>query len=73
MAGGFLVLDRQYTGLVFGLDARIHVAIQESSSSSNLSTGQIIVCSPQFLEAQWKYELRDMGGDGGVQAVQTQE
>ena len=27
--GGYLVLDRNYTGTVFALDARIHVIVQQ--------------------------------------------
>ena len=29
LAGGYLVLDRAYTGLIFGLDARIHVIVED--------------------------------------------
>lgn len=29
MTGGYLVLDRAYTGTVFALDARIHVIVQQ--------------------------------------------
>ena len=53
LTGGFLVLDRQHTGLVFGLNARIHVTIEEQT---NAKEPQVIeVRSPQFSEAVWKY------------------
>lgn len=29
LSGGYLVLDRNYTGTVFALDARIHVVVQQ--------------------------------------------
>lgn len=29
LTGGYLVLDRSYTGTVFALDARIHVVVQQ--------------------------------------------
>lgn len=29
LTGGYLVLDRKYTGTVFALDARIHVIVQQ--------------------------------------------
>ena len=52
LAGGYLVLDRAYTALVFGLDARIHVRIQKASSTVE----QIVVNSPQFKHSKWIYE-----------------
>lgn len=51
LAGGYLVLDRAYTALVFGLDARIHVHIQKASSEEQ----QIVVNSSQFRESRWTY------------------
>lgn len=33
LTGGYLVLDRAYTGTVFALDARIHVIVQQLSRS----------------------------------------
>ena len=54
-AGGFLVLDRKHTGLVFGLDARIHVRLDTLESHIAYGPCQIIVQSPQFREAKWGY------------------
>jgi phosphomevalonate kinase len=34
LTGGYLVLDRAYTGTVFALDARIHVIVQQLSRPS---------------------------------------
>lgn len=53
-AGGFLVLDRSHTGLVFGLNARIHVHVQADESQVNYQL-PISVYSPQFKDARWRY------------------
>ena len=60
LAGGFLVLDRKHRGLVFGLDARIHVvstASFETGSEGGANGHEKIVRvkSPQFEEAEWVY------------------
>ncbi|KAJ9648101.1 phosphomevalonate kinase [Coniosporium apollinis] len=69
LAGGYLVLDREYTGLVFGLDARIHVHIQPLHTSSGVTLSEIIVRSPQFKYAIWEYGYRWTGPDGGMQVT----
>ncbi|CCU74716.1 Phosphomevalonate kinase/ERG8 [Blumeria hordei DH14] len=66
LSGGYLVLDRQYTGLVFGLDARIHLLVDEPASPCQPLEPRIIVQSPQFLEAQWVYEAKCHGNKCGV-------
>lgn len=70
LAGGYLVLDRGHTGLVFGLDARIHVYIQPIQTSSGVTLSEIIVKSPQFREANWEYGYRLTGEAGGIVAHQ---
>ncbi|KAI9679266.1 MAG: phosphomevalonate kinase [Caeruleum heppii] len=70
LAGGYLVLDRQHTGLVFGLDARIHVHIQALPTSSGVSLSEIIVRSPQFRDAEWRYGYRVMEQGGGMDVTQ---
>jgi len=52
LAGGYLVLDRAHTALVFGLDARIHVHIQDSARAAKQN---IVVVSPQFKHSNWQY------------------
>jgi phosphomevalonate kinase len=69
LAGGYLVLDRTYRGLVFGLDARIHVCVQISSTKTD--GGKVIVRSPQFQKAHWVY-ARTPSKDG-VRINQTDE
>ncbi|KAF2401170.1 Phosphomevalonate kinase, partial [Trichodelitschia bisporula] len=68
LAGGYLVLDRAHTGLVFGLSARVHTVIADAGTAE----GKISVRSPQFDDAPWEYEVQRRGS-GGVAVVQTSE
>ncbi|XMA17950.1 hypothetical protein WAI453_010741 [Rhynchosporium graminicola] len=68
LAGGYLVLDRAYTGLVFGLSARIHVIVQDVETSRQSS--EIVVQSPQFRDATWNYGYRLVEDQGGVEVSQ---
>ncbi|KAL7629739.1 phosphomevalonate kinase [Parahypoxylon ruwenzoriense] len=70
LAGGYLVLDREYTGLVFGLSARINVIAQEIKTSQGVQITEIVVDSPQFLEAQWRYGYHLAPDDGGIKLTQ---
>jgi len=70
LAGGYLVLDRRYTGLVFGLDARIHVHVAPLTTSRGVALEELIVRSPQFREARWEYGYRAVEADGGVRVTQ---
>lgn len=70
LAGGYLVLDRQYTALVFGLSARIHVTIHDADHSLGGEEPQIIVRSPQFKDAEWIYYYKPSGSDGGIKVTQ---
>lgn len=69
LAGGYLALDRAYTGLVFGLDARIHVVVDEVEGSEE-GKRAVTVKSPQFRGAEWRYSVVDGKEEkGGVVAV----
>ena len=70
LTGGYLVLDREYTGLVFGLNARIHVHIQSLPNNANPNLSEIVVRSPQFLQAEWRYGYRSIEEDGGMEISQ---
>ncbi|KAI4116947.1 MAG: hypothetical protein LQ345_002722 [Seirophora villosa] len=70
LAGGYLVLDRDHTGLVFGLDARIHVHVQKLPTSPGVVLSEIIVRSPQFIDAEWRYGYRETEDQGGIEVVQ---
>lgn len=70
LAGGYLVLDRAYQGLVFGLDARIHVCVQATTNSErDSSSREIVVRSPQFEKAHWVYSY--VAAKDGVQISQS--
>lgn len=70
LAGGYLVLDRKYTGLVFGLDARIHVVVQHIPTRNGVTLSEIVVQSPRFEEAVWEYGYRLTERNGGISVTQ---
>ncbi|KAH8172991.1 phosphomevalonate kinase [Sarocladium implicatum] len=72
LAGGYLVLDQAYTGLVFGLSARINVIAGEIHSVPGVQVTEIVVDSPQFLGAQWRYGYHRAAEDGGISVTQLQ-
>ena len=69
---GYIVLDRKHTGLVFGLSARIHVLAQEIPTSEGVHLSEIVVQSPQFLNATWRYGYHAVDMNGGIKATQRQ-
>lgn len=80
LAGGYLVLDPKYTGLVFGLSARIHVVVKDvedaaaagdAQTKTAASHNEIVVDSPQFKDAQWRYSY-EASETGGVSVKQVQ-
>jgi phosphomevalonate kinase len=89
LTGGYLCLDRNYTGTVFALDARIHVVVEqlrkghrrsESDTAENGTTGidkdnedSIVVRSPQFVGAVWEYGVQRTDNGGGIKVVQKNE
>ena len=70
LAGGYLCLDRAYTALVFGLNARIHVAVQPIATKNGVALEIIEVISPQFEDSVWEYGYRFMAKEGGMQVTQ---
>ncbi|KAI2638224.1 ribosomal protein S5 domain 2-type protein [Xylaria nigripes] len=72
LAGGYLVLDKDYTALVFGLSARINVVAREIRTSPGIQLSEIVVDSPQFLEAQWRYGYHLAPDGGGFKVTQLQ-
>lgn len=73
LTGGFLVLDRKHTGLVFGLNARIHVYIKALPTTQGVTLQEFIVQSPQFKHATWRYGYHAVAEGGGVKATQLKE
>ncbi|TPX36951.1 hypothetical protein SmJEL517_g00955 [Synchytrium microbalum] len=59
VAGGYLVLDRAYSGLVVATSSRFYCSIQPLSHSSRSSNNLIIVKSPQFLDGYWEYQVEN--------------
>lgn len=61
IAGGYLVLDPAYSGLVVSTSSRFYTVIRchpdATISTNNNCPIQILVRSPQFLHAQWLYNL----------------
>lgn len=72
LAGGFLVLERAYTGLVLGLSARINVIAGDITSEPGVELYEIVVTSPQFQDAQWRYGYHHVEDGGGVKVTQLQ-
>jgi len=69
LAGGYLVLDKNYSGLVFSLSARIHTISTISASD----TGVIVVRSPQFSNATWTYTVSSSENGISVEQVVDKE
>ncbi|KAI8992041.1 Phosphomevalonate kinase [Mycotypha africana] len=53
LAGGYLVLEQAYSGVVVGTSARFYTVIRSEKSLE--PAGTITVQSPQFNAATWKY------------------
>ena len=61
------MLDRAYTGLVFGLSARIQVVVAAGDGDAKMEGGDtlVVVKSPQFESAEWRYKVKSEKGDEG--------
>ena len=70
LAGGYIVLDPNYTGLVFGLSARIHVVAQAVNPHPE-GSNRILVDSPQFDLDAWWYEYGSVPENGGIKVTET--
>ncbi|KAL4980263.1 ribosomal protein S5 domain 2-type protein [Aspergillus desertorum] len=83
LTGGYLVLDRNYTGTVFALNARIHVVVEQLRKGQKLQNGSteaeketedlIVVRSPQFVGAAWEYAIQRVENGGGIMVVQKND
>lgn len=54
LAGGYLVLDPAYSGIVVSTSSRFYTSISGQGPSG---ANQIRVRSPQFLNATWNYSV----------------
>lgn len=53
LAGGYLVLDPAYSGIVVAADARFYTVVRSLGQP-----GRIVVRSPQFKAGEWAYDLQ---------------
>jgi phosphomevalonate kinase len=53
IAGGYLVLDPAYAGVVVSTSSRFYTVIQDATAKGSYIT----VRSPQFLNAAWTYSV----------------
>lgn len=79
VAGGYLVLDPAYPGLVVSTSSRFycHARSQTSSSTSQKQAGDtsstIAVRSPQFVDAVWVYKASVVTASSSQNGEQKQE
>jgi phosphomevalonate kinase len=67
IAGGYLVLDPKYSGIVVSTSSRFYTVVQADQGSAN----RIRVRSPQFLDAVWEYTVTTPGSSIVVEAAAT--
>ncbi|WFD44504.1 phosphomevalonate kinase [Malassezia psittaci] len=67
VAGGYLVLDPRYFGLVLATNARFYACVSQRKQSS---IPTVSVRSAQFLDAAWVYEVHLPSTDDTWQCVQ---
>ncbi|KAI0779733.1 Phosphomevalonate kinase [Fomes fomentarius] len=72
LAGGYLVLDPAYSGVVVSTSSRFYTLIDAISAPASATDGpiQIRVRSPQFLDATWLYFV-DFDGPDVVRVEQV--
>ncbi|KAF9222526.1 Phosphomevalonate kinase [Gyrodon lividus] len=70
IAGGYLVLDQKFTGLVVSASSRFYAVIQDRQEPDQAN--QILVRSPQFIGAEWRYFV-SISNDGKVDVTEGSE
>lgn len=65
LAGGYLILDPKYSGIVVSTSSRFYSVVSPASTP-----GVITVHSPQFTNAVWKYFV---GPNGIIEAEYVTE
>lgn len=64
VAGGYLVLDPTYSGVVVSTSSRFYTVVKDSEIAERQDGSvRIRVRSPQFVDAVWTYEVV-LGEDG---------
>jgi phosphomevalonate kinase len=57
IAGGYLVLDHRFPGLVVSTSSRFYTVIKRGEATGEVNSRRIIVHSPQFEAAVWAYDV----------------
>ncbi|KAH7888589.1 ribosomal protein S5 domain 2-type protein [Phlebopus sp. FC_14] len=70
IAGGYLVLNQAYTGLVISTSSRFYAVLRDGQDPVGLN--QILVRAPQFIGAEWKYSVT-VDDDGRVEVIQLSD
>ncbi|KAI1320614.1 phosphomevalonate kinase [Mortierella claussenii] len=76
LAGGYLVLDPTFSGLVIATDARFYTLIRPGSKDNRQGSSperKITVRSPQFENATWNYHVTAQDKDVQVSASAEDE
>lgn len=61
LAGGYLVLEQAYPGLVIATASRFYTVVQEHDSDAANDAIRVTVKSPQFKNATWTYAVSQFG------------
>ena len=73
-AGGYLVLDSNNIGLVVATASRFYSVVQSlDSSSEKPKSFRVQVHSPQFLSAQWNYDVIDGASEWSIQQTNAEQ
>ncbi|KAF8161094.1 ribosomal protein S5 domain 2-type protein [Crassisporium funariophilum] len=70
VAGGYLVLDPVYSGVVVSTSSRFYTVIRDEP---NLKPATVRVRSPQFLDATWLYSANLKPASAVIEQVQENE
>lgn len=63
MTGGYLVLDRAYTGTSLATDSRFYACLKPLPASSSTKECKVSVVSPQFDGTEWEFRVEEQEGD----------
>ncbi|RUS30507.1 hypothetical protein BC938DRAFT_479303 [Jimgerdemannia flammicorona] len=72
LAGGYLVLDPAYEGLVISTDARFYTYVRNGGHSPTEGKKKIVVRSLQFHQGMWKYHIEIKHGKVLLEHIPTE-
>lgn len=64
IAGGYLVLDPKYSGIVVSTSSRFYTVIQEQTEQQPF---RVHVRSPQFTQAEWETQIVVQEDEGTIE------